>query len=71
MIYGIEIGEIVWSLSGGLTGPDIGRKVALPSAEMRPVVVIVNRGRDMPKKRVRRSNVNWLDSTRLMLRGRK
>jgi len=61
LIYGIEVGVIVWSLSG----EDIGKKIALPG--IRPTIVVMEQPKKRPVKKAKHSD--WLDQTRFLLKG--
>lgn len=65
MIYGIEVGVICWALNG----KDVGKKMAIPGDGMQPVVIVIEA--DHKPHRKFKPRANWLDTRRLMLRGRK
>jgi hypothetical protein len=59
MIYGIEVGVVVWSLRD----EDVGKRVVMPGDGLRPVIVVL----EADKKRPVRQSPNWLDNTRVLL----
>jgi hypothetical protein len=65
VIYGIEIGIVVWSLRG----EDEGKKIVMPADGMKPVIVILEQEAKKRPRKVKHSS--WLDQSRLLLRGRK